>query len=306
MEKIQEDITSGKFIGIIAGSVIAIIAFFYFGVAGCNRVTPTEVGFRINNSGDYRGLDSLPTVTGYNWTQPGFNYIVQMPTTQQHVIWGGDNEIPVSCLGGAGFKMDIGFNYRVNPFLASKIYLKYRTDDLSTITDTYLKNVVRGTMQDQSGTMTVDSMLNNLPFYEHTVAKNLTERLAKEGFIVDNFSLQKQPIPSDANLAAAINAKITARQSAETSKMQLQQSIAEANKLVATARGDSAQKVINALADAEVVRVTAVAEANAIKVKTEALTSSPQYLELRKIEKWTGNVPTTILAGGSVPMLNIK
>src|SRR5580700_10681090 len=135
-------------------------------------------------------------------------------------------------------------------------------------------------MQDLSGTMTVDSILNNLPYYEHTVASVLTERLAKEGFIVDNFNITKQPVPNDSNLAASINAKIKAKQDAETSKMQLQQSIAEANKLVATARGDSAAKVINALADAEV-----------IKLKQAALTSSPQYIELVRAEKWNGVYP---------------
>lgn len=281
-------------------SAVVTVVFLLLLMAGCNRVSPTEVGFKISNSGDYRGIDSLPTVTGFNFVMPFFSYIVKMPTTQQHVVWssdlaeGGaaDQAITVSCLGGAGFKMDIGFNYRVNPYKASKIYLKYRTDDLDRITSTYLRNVVRGTMQDLSGTMTVDSILNNLPYYEHTVANNLTDRLGKEGFTVDNFNITKQPIPTDSNLAASINAKIKAKQDAETSKMQLQQSIAEANKRVAEARGDSAAKVINALADAEV-----------IKVKTQVLSSNPQYIDLIKAEKWSGNFPTYLSVGGGNPSI---
>jgi regulator of protease activity HflC (stomatin/prohibitin superfamily) len=285
---------------IIAGIIGIIVLIFLF--SGCTRVNPTEVGFKISNSGDYRGVDSLPVVTGWNFVMPFFSYIVKLPTTQQHVVWSADaaegssanQEITVSCLGGAGFKMDIGMNYRVDPNKASKIYLKYRTDNLDRITSTYLRNVVRGAMQDLSGTMTVDSILNNLPAYEHQVAFNLTERLAKEGFIIDNFNITKQPIPSDANLAASINAKIKAKQDAETSKMQLQQSIAEANKLVATAKGDSAAKVINALADAEV-----------IKVKQSALSSSPQYIELIKAEKWDGKLPVYMTGTGS-SLFNIK
>jgi regulator of protease activity HflC (stomatin/prohibitin superfamily) len=284
---------------VIAGVVTLTMTILL--AKGCNRINPTEVGFKISNSGDYRGIDSLPLVTGWQFTMPGFTYIVTIPTTQQHVVWTAsteegspsNQEITVSCQGGAGFKMDVGFNYRVNPNKASKIYLKYRTSDLSSITSTYLRNVVRGTMQDLSGTMTVDSILNNLPYYEHTVADMLTERLAKEGFLVDNFNITKQPIPTDKNLADAINAKIKAKQDAETSKMQLQQSIAEANKLVAVARGDSASKVINALADAEV-----------IKVKTQSLTASPQYIELVKAEKWDGKLPQ--VQGTSTPFINFK
>jgi regulator of protease activity HflC (stomatin/prohibitin superfamily) len=283
---------------IITGCIVGFVCILL--MAGCHQVRPTEVGFKINNSGDYRGIDSLPVITGYVFVIPGLTTIVKMPTTQQHVVWSEEEkegpsgqEITVSCMGGAGFKMDVGFNYRLNPYLASKIYLKYRTDNLESITATYLRNVVRGTMQDLSGTMTVDSMLNNLPFYEHTVATSLTDRLAKEGFIVDNFNITKQPLPNDANLASAINAKIKAKQDAETSKMQLQQSIAEANKLIATARGDSASKVINALADAEV-----------IKVKQAALNSSPQYIELAKVEKWNGVYPTYY--GSGTPLFTIK
>lgn len=285
---------------IIAGSIAALFILIMF--IGCHRVSPTEVGFKISNSGDYRGVDSLPVVTGYNFVMPGFSYIVTLPTTQQHVVWSEDKtegsesgqQITISCLGGAGFKMDVGFNYRVDPNKASKIYLKYRTDDMERITATYLRNVVRGTMQDLSGTMTVDSILNNLPYYEHTVAASLTERLAKEGFIVDNFNITKQPTPNDSNLAASINNKIKAKQDAETSKMQLQQSIAEANKRIAEARGDSASKVINALADAEV-----------IKVKTASLTTSPQYIELIKAEKWDGKLPT-YMAGSGSSLFSIK
>jgi regulator of protease activity HflC (stomatin/prohibitin superfamily) len=285
----------------IVGGLISFVVLLFL-MAGCHKISPTEVGFKINSSGDYRGIDSLPVVTGYNFVFPGFSYIVTMPTTQQHVVWSEEDregpsgqEIIVSCLGGAGFKMDVGFNYRVDPYRASKIYLKYRTSDLDRITQTYLRNVVRGTMQDLSGTMTVDSILNNLPYYEHTVAATLTSRLAGEGFIVDNFNITKQPTPSDANLASAINAKIKAKQDAETSKMQLQQSIAEANKLVATAKGDSASKVINALADAEV-----------IKVKQAALSSSPNYIELIKAEKWNGALPTYMVGSSSGSLFTIK
>lgn len=290
-------------IGIIGGIIIAALLTFYFGVFGCNRITPTEVGFKINNSGDYRGLDSIPTETGYVFTRPGFSYVVKMPTTQQHVVWSkaasegnaADQEIMISCQGGAGFSMDIGFNYRVDPYKASKIYLKYRTDDLDRISATYLRNVVRGEMQDISGTITVDSMLNSLPTFEKTVRENIRKKLSGEGFIVDLFQIINKPVPTDENLAKSINAKIAAKQDAETSKMQLQQSIAEANKLVATARGDSASKVINALADAEV-----------IKVKTQSLSASPQYIDLIKAEKWDGKLPTYMLGNNNGTLFNLK
>jgi len=269
-------------------------------LSSCTRISPTEAGFKVDNSGDYRGIDSLPLLTGFQFYTPGFTYIVTIPTTQQHVAWTEssnegkpvDEAIVISCNGGAGFKMDVGLNYRVNPVKASKIYLKYRTDDLESITQTYIRNIVRGSMQDVSGMITVDSILNNLPGFEHEVANRITKKLEGEGFIVDNFSILKQPIPTDAQLAQSINAKIKAKQDAETSKMQLQSSIAEANKQIAKARGDSATKVINAMGEAEAVR----------KIQ-QVLT--PTYVEYIKASRWNGVQPSVVGGGGGM-ILQLK
>jgi regulator of protease activity HflC (stomatin/prohibitin superfamily) len=264
------------------------------------RINPTEVGFKIDNSGDYRGIDSLPLMTGWQFFTPGFSYVVTMPTTQQHVIWSEDESegskpgehITVACLGGAGFKIDVGLNYRINPSKASKIYLKYKTDDLESITQTYLRNVVRGSMQDVSGYITVDSILNNLPGFEAAVKSNVTNRFEKDGFIVDNFSILKQPTPTDAQLAASINAKIKAKQDAETTKMQLQQSIAQANKDIAKAKGDSAVSVIRAQGEAE-----------AVKKIQQVL--SPTYVQYILATRWNGVQPT-VVGGGSGMILQLK
>lgn len=279
---------------------ILLVVAFIATLTSCTRISPTEAGFSINNSGDYRGIDSLPLLTGWQFYTPFFTYVVTMPTTQQHVVWSEDenegskpNEhITIACQGGAGFKVDVGLNYRVNPNKASKIYLKYRTDDLESITQTYLRNVVRGSMQDVSGMITVDSVLNNLPAFEQAIRVKISERFEKEGFLLDNFSILKQPTPTDANLQAAINAKIKAKQDAETSKMQLQSSIAEANKSIAKARGDSAVAVIKAQGEAE-----------AVKKIQQVL--SPTYIEYIKASRWNGVQPS-VVGGGSGMILQLK
>ena len=279
---------------------VLLLATLVATLASCTRINPTEAGFSINNSGDYRGIDSLPLLTGWQFYTPGFTYIVTIPTTQQHVVWSeageecsqGDQHITIACQGGAGFKVDVGLNYRVNPTKASKIYLKYKIDDLESITQTFLRNIVRGSMQDVSGTMTVDSVLNNLPAYEQAVRVRVSDRFEKEGFTLDNYSILKQPTPTDANLQAAINAKIKAKQDAETTKMQLQQSIAQANKDIAQAKGDSAVAVIKAQGEAE-----------AVKKIQQVL--SPTYVEYIKATRWNGVQPS-VVGGGSGMILQLK
>jgi regulator of protease activity HflC (stomatin/prohibitin superfamily) len=271
-------------------------------MTSCTRISPTEVGFKISNSGNYRGIDSLPLLTGYQWYMPFTSKIVTIPTTQQHIVWSEDDkegnepnqEITVSCFGGAGFKMDVGMNYRVNPYRASKIYLKYNTGDLESISQTYLRNAVRKAMQDASGEISVDSILNNLPGYEAAVFSNLKTTLEPEGFIVDLFSILHQPTPTDKDLQASINQKIKAKQDAERTRMELQSSVAEAAKSVATAKGDSAAKVINAAGEAEAVK----------KIQSVLTPTYVDYVKWKNAGNEVPRVPSVVTGGGT--LLNLK
>ena len=278
----------------IIGGIIGFL-FMCLILSTCTLVRPTEAGFKINKAGDYRGVESLPLVTGYNFYLPWVTEIKTVPTTMQHVVWSSskdegdpaDQAIPIACSGGAGFKVDVGLNYHVNANDAPKIYLRWKETDLEDITSKFIRNVTRGAMQDISGHMTVDSILNDQPGYEAIVRDTLTNRMRKYGFIVDNYNILHRPEPSDPNLKNAINAKVTARVDAERKVLELQQSVADANKKIAVARGDSASAVISAAGDAE-----------AMKLKQQFLT--PTYVEYIKWINAKDDVPRVPqYAGGS-------
>lgn len=182
-------------------------------------------------------------------------------------------------------------NYRVNAQKASKIYLRYKVTDLETITSNTLRGIVRTAMNDVSGGITVDSLINNQPAFEDSCRRLIVKRFNDIDFVVDNFGIIHKPTPTDSSLATAINNKIKAKQDAETSIMELQKSIADANKQVAKARGDSATKVINANGEAE-----------AVKKIQQVL--SPTYVEYIRWSRWNGVLPTTTLGSNSSVLLN--
>ncbi len=74
----------------------------------------------------------------------------------------------------------------------------------------------------------------------------------------------------------AIEAKQVAQQRAEQAKYELQQAQVEAEKKVATARG----------------------EAQAIQIRGEALAKNPTVIELELITKWDGKAPETLVTNG--------
>jgi prohibitin 2 len=74
----------------------------------------------------------------------------------------------------------------------------------------------------------------------------------------------------------AIEAKQVAQQRAEQAKYELQQAEVEADKKVASAKG----------------------EAEAIQIRGDALAKNPQVIELELINKWDGKAPDTLVTNG--------
>lgn len=88
------------------------------------------------------------------------------------------------------------------------------------------------------------------------------------------------------------NQKIKAKQDAERVKMELQSSIANAEKDIAKARGDSASNVIRAAGEAEAVR----------RIQSVL---SPEYVDYIKANRWNGVQPT-VVGGGSGMILQLN
>jgi len=280
-----------------------IVALSLLTLASCTRINPGTTGIKVSYSGDYRGVDSLPQEVGYVWYTPGFSTVIEFPTNMQHVVYsesgaeGHDTNqaIIVGLKGGSSFKMDVAINYTIKPSKAAHIYLKWKITDLEDLNNGYLYTTTRKVLNDIAGSWSMDSILNYRPLYEKTATEILTAKLYGDGIIVDptnGLTLLKTPIATDKNLEQAILGKITARQEAERKQMELQSSVADANKKMAEARGDSARTVINA---------NAIAEAN--KKMEQSLT--PGILQKMWIEKWKGEVPTYQMGGNTGMMMQM-
>lgn len=89
------------------------------------------------------------------------------------------------------------------------------------------------------------------------------------------------------------------RQNAEREKVQAQIVVTQAK-----AQADSVRE--RAIAEAEAIRLKGEAEADAIKARAAALSDNPSLVELTKAERWNGTLPTTMVPGGSVPMIGMS
>ncbi len=105
-------------------------------------------------------------------------------------------------------------------------------------------------------------------------------KLARYDIIVDDISIMDLNFSKTFN--QAIEAKVTAEQHALAAKNKLAQVQFEAEQEIAKSEG----------------------KAKAMKVEAEAMTSSPQILQLRALEKWDGVLPR--MAGGAVPFIDVE
>jgi len=131
---------------------------------------------------------------------------------------------------------------------------------------------------------TAEELITKRGMVKDDIKLLLVERLQKEFILVDECSIVDFNFSASFN--QAIEAKVTAEQNALAAKNKLEQVKYEAEQRIATAKG----------------------EAEAIKIQAEAIQTQggAAYVELKKIEKWDGKYPTTMLGGNTATMLNIK
>jgi uncharacterized membrane protein YqiK len=71
----------------------------------------------------------------------------------------------------------------------------------------------------------------------------------------------------------------------------------EANARIEEARGASEATLLNAKAEAAAIRMKGEAEAASIHAQAKVLQENSKLVELRKAEKWDGQLPKQLLSG---------
>ena len=248
------------------------------------RIDAGHVGIKVNLTGNSRGVSKYEYKTGwvvYNtWTEN----IYEFPTFQQHIEFDQQQVIT-----DGGFPADIkpSFNYSLKPDAVGDMFQNLRIP-IKDVEQGWLKTAIVGAVNDVANTWEVDSIFGHRQAFEAAIVNECNLRLSK-WFVVSQ--MRSNIVPPEA-LQEAIIAKTKSVQQAEASKQQAIAAQADGQRKVAVAKADSAEAIINASATAL-----------AIRLKQKEIT--PNYIEYKKIEKWDGQLPST-MAGGAGTFLNIK
>jgi len=157
----------------------------------------------------------------------------------------------------------VALNFHVDPERVAEIYQKVGLDYKSRIIDPAMQEAIKGS----TAKFTAEELITRREMVRDDIKAELTTRLKEHDILVDEFNIVNFEFSKVFN--DAIEAKVTAEQSALAAKNKLEQIKFEAEQKVAEAKG----------------------KAEAITIESNALRSNPQILELRALEKWNGTLP---------------
>jgi regulator of protease activity HflC (stomatin/prohibitin superfamily) len=274
--------------GLVIKAVVVVLVSFIIGMVNpvtVERIDVGNVGLKVNNTGDERGVSKTAYVTGWVFYNNWLSRIKEFPVTQQHIDY---EETSIITRGGFQAIIKPSFNWSVNPGNAADMYQNLK-QDVDQIKDTWLKNAIIGAVNDIANLYTVDSIFNHRAEFEADIVKECNKRVSKWF----NVSQLRTNIVPPKEITQAINAKTAAVQEAQAAIQQKIVAEAQAQTQIAKAKGDSAQAVISASGRAE-----------AVKKEQQYLT--PMYIEYIRAQRWDGKYPTTMLGGNTSTLLNLN
>jgi regulator of protease activity HflC (stomatin/prohibitin superfamily) len=169
----------------------------------------------------------------------------------------------------------VALNFHLDPGKVMNIYQNVGLQFKERIIDPAMQEAIKSS----TAKFTAEELITKRELVRTDIKDELRARLKERDILVDEFNIVNFEFSRVFN--DAIEAKVTAEQSALAAKNKLEQIKFEADQRVAEAKG----------------------KAEAITVESNALRSNPQILELRAIEKWNGTLPQ--VTSGAVPFINL-
>lgn len=257
-----------------AGFLLVAVLVVFFAMFSIERIDSGQTGIIVNLAGSERGIDDAKVETGWVMYNRFAKQLFEYPAFAQIVDY---EPFDIQDKKGTIFKTDPTIEYYIERENAKLVFLRYRktTQELE---QSVILTEVKNAYKDVAGVYETDSLINNRPAFEKEVEALLKERLSQRGFTFSN--IQSSVKPNEV-LQAAIDAKNTAVQNALKVENEKKAAIAEAEKVVAAAKG----------------------KADANRILQESIT--PELIQLKAVEKWDGKLPLST-SGNTLPFLKLQ
>jgi regulator of protease activity HflC (stomatin/prohibitin superfamily) len=173
----------------------------------------------------------------------------------------------------------LALNYHVKPELVNRLWQNVGEDYVSRLIDPAVQESVKAA----TAKFTAQQLIEERPKVKDAIKQELFARLSAY-FNVDEFSIVDFTFSKE--YERAVEEKQVAQQQALKAENDLTRIKTEAEQRIAQA----------------------TAEAEAIRIQAQAITQQGgrDYVQLKAIEKWNGELPQQMIPGSTVPFLNLR
>lgn len=216
---------------------------------------------------------------GFNWKMPFLESVVKVDVRTKTVVYELENPLYAASRDQQDVQVASVVNYRIDPGFVQELYQQYGS--LEKYEADIIRPTVRDTVKNSAANFSAEELVTKRGEYNDLVNKQLSEILANFSVTVERVNITN--IEFSQKYTQSIEDKETAKQ----------QALKAENDLVRV-EFEAQQKIEQAKAEAE-----------AIRIQAEAITQQggADYVRLKAIEKWKGDVPTTMLPDATVPFL---
>ncbi len=199
--------------------------------------------------------------------------------------------------------VDVSVTLHVSPDHVDSLYERFQS--LESLVKRLIEPIVKQQAKIIFGRYTAVRAIQERALLNSDVLNAITAALKGETSVVLE-SVQLE----DIKFSSAYEESVEQRMLAEVEVLKLRQN-AEREKVQAQIKITQAQADAQAVreaaeAEADSIRVKGEAEADAIKARGAALRDNPNLIGLVQAERWNGELPSTMVPGAAVPMINIS
>jgi regulator of protease activity HflC (stomatin/prohibitin superfamily) len=268
----------------IVGAIVIAIAAVFLSLNGCwytvdagERAVLLRWGQAVDTEGP-----------GLHFKMPLVEDVVKMSVREQKE----DFQTEAYSQDQQPARVQVSVNYRLPENNVLDVYSRLGENYPAILIDTQLPR----RLKEVFGRFTAQSMIQDRTQLGIEVEKSLEAALDGRGIQVVSVQVE------DVAFSQVYETAVENRMSAIVAQYQ-----AEAEKQRRITNADAAAYEVKAAADAQAhaIEVQGAAQAAAIKARADALKDNPDLVSLTAAEKWNGQLPTTMIPGGSVPFVQV-
>jgi regulator of protease activity HflC (stomatin/prohibitin superfamily) len=173
-------------------------------------------------------------------------------------------------VNGTDVMLDVALNYNIQPSNVARLHKKHRENYT-----TFIDDKAKGAIKDVIGRYTYEQVYSSKREALEGEIEDILKKDFENNFLNLNY-IEIADVNLPENIASQIELKETQKQRNLTAKEKQKEEEYLANAKIEKARGDSS------------LIVSAIFRAEAIRLEAEQIARNPQYIELKKWEKWDG------------------